>query len=127
MEAPVTPGNWTLRLDGGATTALFGDGSGGARFTMRCEPASRQVVLSRAGIASGPVAMRIRTETADRTLAAQTDSSTVPSTIARLGAADPLLDAIALSRGRFAVDSPGLPQLVLPPWAEVTRVIEDCR
>ena len=71
--------------------------------------------------------MRIRTETADRTLAAQTDSSTVSMITTRLGAADPLLDAIALSRGRFAVDSPGLTQLIIPPWAEVTRVIEDCR
>ncbi|MGE5953581.1 MAG: hypothetical protein ACM308_08200 [Qipengyuania vulgaris] len=39
----------------------------------------------------------------------------------------PLLDAMALTKGRFAVETPGLPTLYLPAWAEVTRVIEDCR
>jgi len=44
-----------------------------------------------------------------------------------LAARDPLLDAMAFSRGRFAVETAGLPTLYVPSWTEVSRVIEDCR
>ena len=44
-----------------------------------------------------------------------------------LAANDPLLDAIAFSRGRFVIEQPGRAPLVLPAWAEIERVIEDCR
>ena len=47
--------------------------------------------------------------------------------IAQVGASDALLDAMALSRGRFAVSMPGSPALVLPVGAEVDHVVEDCR
>jgi hypothetical protein len=43
------------------------------------------------------------------------------------GAYDPLLDAMASSRGRIGISASGLAALVVPPWAEVGRVIEDCR
>ena len=46
---------------------------------------------------------------------------------ADLSAWDPLLDAIAFSRGRVGIGVSGQPALVLPSWAEVARVIEDCR
>lgn len=46
---------------------------------------------------------------------------------AQLSATDPLLDELAFSRGRFAVEAAGVPQLVIPAWAELARVIEDCR
>ena len=44
-----------------------------------------------------------------------------------LDARDPLLDAMAFSRGRFAIEVAGQPALYLPSWSEVGRVIEDCR
>ena len=50
-----------------------------------------------------------------------------PSQVATLSARDPLLDAIGFSRGRFAVEVAGLPDLILPTWAETERVVEDCR
>lgn len=40
---------------------------------------------------------------------------------------DSLLDAMAFSRGRFVLEVNGLSTLALPAWAEVGRVIEDCR
>jgi len=46
---------------------------------------------------------------------------------ATLGAWDPLLDAFAFSHGRVGVTVSGLAPLVVPAWAEVARVIEDCR
>ena len=42
-------------------------------------------------------------------------------------ASDRQLDAMAFSRGRFMLEVSGLPTLVLPAWAEVGKVIEDCR
>ena len=42
-------------------------------------------------------------------------------------ARDPLLDAMAFSKGRFALEVAGLPTLYVPSYPEVTRVIEDCR
>lgn len=71
--------------------------------------------------------MRIRTETTERLLTASPSSDGRPLLIVELGAQDRLLDAMAFSRGRFAVETGGLPTLYLPAWAEVTRVIEDCR
>ena len=46
---------------------------------------------------------------------------------AELFALDPLLDAIAFSRGRFAVTMAGGSPLVVPAWPEAARTIEDCR
>ena len=41
---------------------------------------------------------------------------------------DPLLDALANSRGRIGVGiSAEQPALVMPAWPEIARVIEDCR
>jgi hypothetical protein len=68
--------------------------------------------------------MRILTETTERTLSVAPREG---ASAAQLGARDPLLDAMAFSKGRFAVEVTGLPMLYLPAWPEVTRVIEDCR
>jgi len=47
--------------------------------------------------------------------------------LASVGGMDPLLDAIAFSRGRFAVSMPGSPALVMPAGTEIAHVVEDCR
>ena len=71
--------------------------------------------------------MIVRTESQTRSLPAVTAKGAPPATETRLSANDRLLDAMALSKGRFAIEVPGTPTLYLPSWAEVTRVIEDCR
>jgi len=70
------------------------------------------------------VSMRVLTETTSRVLDAAPDGGSVAAV---LPARDPLLDAMAFSKGRFAVEVAGLPTLYLPSWIEVSRVIEDCR
>lgn len=127
MDAPQTPGDWSYRSAPGGGTALFGERNGDARFTVRCDAGARAVILSRAGQSQGAARMIVRTESQTRTLAASADNSTLPAIEARLPASDRLLDAMALSKGRFAIEAPGTPTLYLPSWAEVTRVIEDCR
>lgn len=47
--------------------------------------------------------------------------------VATRSAGDAALDQIAFSRGRMAVEAPGATPLALPVWAEIVRVVEDCR
>lgn len=71
--------------------------------------------------------MTIVTTSDTRPLSADPAPQGQPQLIATLAANDALLDSMAFSRGRFAVEVNGLPTLYLPAWAEVGRVIEDCR
>ena len=113
--APANAGNWSYRAIPGGSEALFGN-VGGTQLTVRCTLASRTVQLLRTGAVPG-TAIVVRTTSLERTLPAS----------ATLGARDPLLDAIAYSRGRWSMEAPGLPRLILPSWPEAARSIEDCR
>lgn len=123
-DGPVTPGTWTYRRDPRGSLALFGARGAGAQLTLRCDLDARRVYLSRAGAQAAPLA--IRTSTAARTLAVEPVGGQ-PGHAATFAPTDPLLDAIAFSRGRFVVEQPGAPALVVPAWPEIGRVIEDCR
>lgn len=127
IDAPQSAGNWTFQSGNGTTEARFGASAGEPRFAMRCNRANRQVTLLRSVQAPAPVAMTVRTESRSATLNAQPVSGAQPMVAATLPASDPLLDAMAITRGRFAIEVPGQPPLYIPAWAEVTRVIEDCR
>lgn len=63
----------------------------------------------------------------ERGVAAVSIGGPLPTIVARIPARDPLLDAMAFSRGRFAVEVSALPTLYVPAYPEVTRAIEDCR
>ena len=118
MDAPLTPGDWSYA--GGY--ARFGE-----HLMMRCDRATGAVEISRAGTAGLPVQMIVRAELMERGLAAQPSESDPAWILARVPARDPLLDAMAFSKGRFAVEVAGLPPIYVPAYPEVTRVIEDCR
>lgn len=127
LDAPQTPGDWRYLKLGAGSSASFHSRDGTALFTMQCQPAGARIVLSRAGSAEGQVMMRIRTETRDQILTAAAKPSVAPEVSASLPSRDPLLDAMAITKGRFAMEVEGMEPLYLPAWAEVTRVIEDCR
>ena len=127
LDAPQTPGDWTYRGTGTLSFALFGEPGQGARFGIECNRTSRRVALVRASSIQTEVPMRIRTETAERILSAVPETAGTSQLVAALPANDRLLDAIALSRGRFAVETGGMETLYLPSWPEITRVVEDCR
>jgi hypothetical protein len=127
MDAPATAGDWSYRGQADGGIAAFGDPSSGARFTIRCDLAGRTIVLSRAGQGSGAGRMIVRTESQMRALTAKPASGALPAVEARVAAGDRLLDAMALGKGRFAIEVTGAPTLFLPSWAEVSRAIEDCR
>lgn len=123
-DAPLTPGAWVYSSEASGSQALFGPPQSEALFLLRCDRASRRVTLSREGTGS---ALTIRTTSAARTLPATSRTEPLAYLSASVAASDPLLDAIAFSRGRFAVDVPGMARLVLPAWPETARVAEDCR
>lgn len=117
-EARVTPGNWVWSNAGGRSVARFADGL----FTMRCDQSA--VVLARRGSGEGQVPVSISTSAMTRTLSGTGSAGEI---VLSLSARDPLLDAMAFSRGHFAVEVAGLAPLYMPSWPEVSRVIEDCR
>ena len=121
-DAPQTPGDW--RYANGMAT--YGT-PGAALLSLRCDRAGGavEVVHSGASTVAGPV--MIRTETTERPVNGSAQRSDPPSTLLRFSPADPLLDAMAFSSGRFAVEVGGLPTLYVPSWPEVMRVIDDCR
>lgn len=126
MDAPATAGDWSYGTNGTASFARFAAGTGAPRFTLACQPSARRVTLMRHEASASPAnAMTIRAEEGARALTAQR-SGDRSALEAALPANDPLLAAMAFSKGRFAVEAEGLPTLYLPAWAEVTRVIEDC-
>lgn len=127
LDAPQTPGNWTYRDGSGFSFATFGEAGQAAVFGVECMKRQRTVRLVRGARSNIGIPTRIRTETADRMLTVTPASDGRPMLTVTLPAADSLLDAMALSRGRFAVEAGGLPALYLPAWPEVTRVVEDCR
>ena len=122
-----TVGSWIYEPVNGGTIARYVETSGSPLFSIGCMTNSRRVVLIRHEVGDpGPTLLTIYTETATRTLRAK--PAIEGTDVSHAAAAnDPLLDAIALTRGRFAVETPENPTLYLPAWAEVTRVIEDCR
>ncbi|PTS81094.1 hypothetical protein DBR17_10110 [Sphingomonas sp. HMWF008] len=118
----VTPGDWAYRAEERGSIAVFGAARADALLTLRCDRGAGVVYLSRSGAAATP--LTLRTSSIARTVPVQPSGGSVA---VALTARDPLLDALAFSRGRFIVEQQGTPTLVVPAWAEVGRVIEDCR
>jgi len=122
---PYSPGTWVYRRDGRGSIALFGPANADASLTLRCDTGTRQIYLSRAGSTQTP--LTIRTSSVTRALSVQPTGGTPPYVAAALAPNDSLLEAMGFSRGRFVVQQAGLPPLVVPAWAEIERVTEDCR
>ncbi|NKJ41019.1 hypothetical protein [Novosphingobium sp. SG720] len=118
-DQPQTPGTWRYA----ARQAQFGMAGAGPVFAMECRQG--QVALTIAGSATQPVPAAITTTSQQRALSAAPAGPA--ALVITLPARDNLLDAMAFSRGRFMVEVNGLPTLILPAWAEVGRVVEDCR
>lgn len=122
---PLTPGTWTYRRDARGSLALFGMAGSDALVTLRCDLSGRQIFLSRAGSVLAP--LTIRTTSTTRALAMRPTGGTPPYVATTIAPNDSLLDAMGFSRGRLVVEQPGSGTLVLPAWAEIERVTEDCR
>jgi hypothetical protein len=118
-------GNWTYAALSGGSEATFRNASALPQLVIRCTRATRRVSLSKPATAAAP-SFSVWTSSASRSLPTGWDPATARLT-AQLAAYDPLLDALAFSRGRIAVTVGAGPPLVLPAWPEIARVVEDCR
>ena len=126
-DAPQTPGDWRWSALSGSSQAAYGLAGAPPLVTLTCDLPSRTVLLARPGDAVGAEPMTVRTTFSLRLLSSDPAAGRPGWITARLAARDPLLDAMAFSRGRFMVEVAGLAPLYLPSWSEVSRVIEDCR
>jgi len=118
-------GIWSYQAVQGGSHAAFADSAGTQRLIIRCNRSARTVSLVRTGVPAAAPTLSIWTSTLSRAVPSRYD--TTRSLTADLAAGDPLLDAIAFSRGRFATGAAGAPMVAVPTAAEVSRVIEDCR
>jgi hypothetical protein len=107
---PLTQGQWSYFPTVAGSVASFD-----SALSLRCDRATRMVTITRLG--AQPAMLTIATSSLTRALPVG----------GRLLANDPLLDAIAFSRGRFLVAGGGWPVLAVPSWPEAARSIEDCR
>ena len=123
--SPVSPGSWSYRATAMGSEATFVDSGGIQRAVVGCIRSARQVSISRTSGAPA-ASIAVWTSSSSRALPSRFDLS-AKRVIATTTAYDPLLDAVAFSRGRFALSLPGFPTLLLPTGSEVDHVVEDCR
>jgi hypothetical protein len=120
-------GGWTWQREGARSVARLALPNGELRLVLSCDPARRIVTLRHEGIGSAEVPVTITTTSQRRDVTGRSTSQPPYFTDVELAADDRLLDAIAMSRGRFMVEIPGRIPLIAPAWPELSRVIEDCR
>ncbi|WP_022686850.1 hypothetical protein [Sphingomonas phyllosphaerae] len=125
QDRPWTSGAWRYRREANGSRASYAVAGGASRAELRCDRTQRALFLVVPG--GVPGAFTIRTSAMTRAVATQVTTGATSGIAARFAADDRLLDAMAFTRGRFTIEQPGAAPLVLPPWAEVGRVIEDCR
>jgi hypothetical protein len=123
--ATPTSGTWNYAPTADGSEARFADAAGTAQLWVHCTHATRRVSIAKAATAAAPY-LNVWTSSLSRSVASSFNAVTGRLTI-ELGTYDPLLDALANSRGRFGFTVGSLPPLVVPPGPEAAHVIEDCR
>jgi hypothetical protein len=118
-------GNWRYSPAADGTEAIFTNVAGAPQLWVHCTRATRRISIAKPASAAAPL-LEVWTSSLQRSVAAAFNPATGRLSI-DLVAFDPLLDAIVSSRGRVVFSVAGQPALVVPPWAEAARVIEDCR
>ena len=119
-------GNWSYAPLADGSEARFTGASGQVQLSLRCTRATRRVTLGKAASAPAP-SLFVWTSGSSRTLAAPGYDAAAGRLNVQLVSGDPLLDAMVFSRGRIALGAGSTPALVVPPWPELARVVEDCR
>ncbi len=112
---------------GGRSTATFTGANGTALASLSCDRTQSRVLLSRSGAAATSMPMAVATTSTRRPLLSDPSFPANGWLVVPIAARDSLLDAIAFSRGRFALEAAGQETLYLPAWPEISRVVEDCR
>jgi hypothetical protein len=123
---PLSLGDWVYRRDDRGSIALFGVAGNDATVTLRCDKTRGRIYLARSGAgASGK--MVVRSSSTLKELATSPTGGALPYLASEIVPTDPILDAVVYSRGRFALEVDGQLPIAIPSWAEIGRVVEDCR
>ena len=118
-------GTWNYAASATGSEATFLNSSALPQLTIRCTKATRHITIAKP--ATGAAAtMTLWTSSAVRAVPSSFNPLTNRISV-EIVSNDPLLDALAFSRGRVGVTVAGGPSLVVPAWPEVARVVEDCR
>jgi hypothetical protein len=118
-------GSWSYAPVADGSEAVFANSSGVPQLWVHCTRATRRVTISRPASAAAP-SLNIWTSSLTRSAPSSFNPATGRLTI-ELANYDPLLDALVSSRGRIGFTIGTQRPLVVPPWAEPARVVEDCR
>ena len=125
-------GNWAYTATADGSEATFANPSALPQLSIRCVKATRRVSIAKPATVAAPF-MFVWTSSAVRSVPASFNPLTNRISV-DVTSNDPLLDALAFSRGRIGVivaQSAASPaqsvQLVVPAWPEIARVVEDCR
>ena len=118
-------GNWVYSPTADGSEAVFNDAYSHPQLWIHCTKATRHVTISKPASAAAAL-MTVWTSSLSRAVPSSFDPATGRLSI-DFAPFDPFLDAIASSRGRVGFSVGSETALVLPPWAEVGRVVEDCR
>ena len=118
-------GTWSYRNAQGGSYAAFTDRTATQRLILRCNRAARTVSIVRTGVPAAAPTLSIWTSSTARSVPSRFDATRTLTADVR--ATDPILDAMAFSRGRFATAAAGAPMVAIPTAPEVTRIVEDCR
>lgn len=128
IDWPITPGDWVYRSDDRGSIALFGAAGRDALVTLRCDRGRGKIYLARADEAgSGSGNMTVRASSALKQFSAQSTGATPAYVAVEIAPGDRFLDAIVYTRGRIAIETAGQQSIAIPVWAEIAKVIEDCR
>ncbi len=127
IDWPIAPGGWVYRKDERGSLALFGQSDRDAIFIIRCDQSRRQLFLSRSGSVGDKATMVLRASAGLQSYPAGNSGGTPHYVAISISPRDMMMDRIAYSRGRFAVETSGLESLAIPVWPEFSRVVEDCR
>ena len=106
-DAPQTAGDWRWGLVDGRSTASYGLPGAAPLVTLTCDRPNARVLIARRGTATGAVPMALRSTARLRPLTRDPLLGSPGMVTAELGVRDPALDAVAFSRGRFALETAG--------------------
>jgi len=119
------PGEWSYSTTADGSEARFGLATGSPRLVLHCTRATRRVSVATPAN-PGTTLTNIWTSSQTRNVSSTFNPATGRLSF-ELQAYDGLLDAIAMSRGRIGMSVGAQSPLVVPPWPEIARVVEDCR
>ncbi len=128
IDWAISPGSWVYRRDARGSIALFGTLGADALVTLRCDQARKRIYLTRADEAgTGGGTITIRSSSAMKQFSASATGATPPYIAAEIMPSDSILDAMAYTRGRIALEVSGQQSIAIPVWSELPRIVDDCR